>query len=50
MHIRPRAQQCRNWAEQVGFRLLDPGIIDLPPYHYGMSLERPGAGMEKHGK
>ncbi len=41
MDIRPRPQQCRDWAIPAGFRLLDPGIIDLPPYHYGMVLERP---------
>lgn len=44
MSIRPRPEQCREWAESVGFRLLPPGIIDLPPYHYGMTLERPKSG------
>lgn len=39
MDIRPRPEQCRHWAEQAGFRLLESGIIDLPPYHYGMVLE-----------
>ena len=43
MAIRPRPEQCREWAESAGFCLLAPGIIDLPPYHYGMVLERPGA-------
>lgn len=42
MAIRPRPEQCRDWAESVGFHLLEPGIIDLPPYHYGMVLERGG--------
>jgi ubiquinone/menaquinone biosynthesis C-methylase UbiE len=41
MEIRPRPEQCRQWAEETGFRLLPPGIVDLPPYHYGMLLERP---------
>ncbi len=41
MSIRPRPEQCRAWAEAAGFRLLAPGIINLPPYHYGMALERP---------
>ncbi len=41
MEIRPRPEQCRDRAVQEGFRLLEPGIIDLPPYHYGMVLERP---------
>lgn len=41
MDIRPRPEQCRDWAIKEGFRLLDPGVIDLPPNHYGMTLERP---------
>jgi SAM-dependent methyltransferase len=40
IEIRPRPNDCQTWAESVGFRLLPPGIIDLPPYHYGMALER----------
>ena len=40
MTIRPRPEQCREWAESVGFSLLAPGIIDLPPYHYGMAMKR----------
>jgi predicted methyltransferase len=40
MNIRPRPEQCREWAEAVGFRLLEPGIVDLPPFHYGMTMER----------
>jgi SAM-dependent methyltransferase len=41
LDIRPHPEQCRAWAEALGFRLLEPGIISLPPYHYGMALERP---------
>lgn len=40
MDIRPRPEQCRDWAVQEGFRLLPPGIVSLPPYHYGMTLAR----------
>jgi hypothetical protein len=40
MEIRPRPEQCRDWALGAGFRLLAPGIIDLPPFHYGMVLEK----------
>lgn len=40
MEIRPRPEQCRAWAESVGFGLLEPGVVDLPPYHYGMVLEK----------
>ena len=42
MAIGPRPEQCRESAESVGFSLLAPGIIDLPPFHYGMALERIG--------
>jgi len=41
MDIRPRPDQCRHWAAKAGFRLLDPGVIELAPYHYGMVWERP---------
>jgi ubiquinone/menaquinone biosynthesis C-methylase UbiE len=40
MEIRPRPEQCQRWAEQAGFGLLPSGIINLPPYHYGMALRR----------
>ncbi|UCH65540.1 MAG: class I SAM-dependent methyltransferase [Ignavibacterium sp.] len=38
MHIRPKPDQCRLWAEQAGFTLSIDEIVDLPPYHYGMTL------------
>ena len=41
MDIRPRPEQCLDWSESVGFHLLEPGIVDLPPYHYGMAMKRP---------
>ena len=41
MDIRPRPKECQHWAEKARFRLLPPGIVDLPPHHYGMVLERP---------
>jgi SAM-dependent methyltransferase len=41
MNIRPCPEQCRDWAIHAGFRLRDPGIISLPPYHYGLALEKP---------
>jgi len=40
MDIRPQPEQCRDWAIAAGFRLRETGIISLPPYHYGMVLER----------
>lgn len=42
MAIRPRPEQCRQWAQRVGFELRLPGPIDLPPYHYGWVMHRPG--------
>ena len=41
MDIRPHPEQCRDWAIREGFRPVDLGVIELPPYHYGMVLERP---------
>lgn len=41
MDMRPHPEQCRNWAEQVGFQLAAPEKIDLPPYHYGWLMEKP---------
>ena len=43
LNIRPRAEQIIEWAEGL---VLDGGIIDLPPWHYGLSFRRPG--LEKH--
>lgn len=42
MAIRPRPEECRSWAEHAGFDLLPPGLIDLPPYHYGLVFQRRG--------
>jgi ubiquinone/menaquinone biosynthesis C-methylase UbiE len=46
MNIRPRPDQCRQWAEEAGF---SPGgdIIDLSPYHYGLVLRRSGPSPSK---
>lgn len=38
MAIRPRPEQCRQWAKSAGFSPLAPGIIDVPPGHYGMAF------------
>jgi len=40
MDIRPRPEQCREWAEQVGFRATTTEEIDLPPFHYGWVMEK----------
>jgi len=40
MAIRPRPGECKAWAENAGFRLRGAEEVDLPPYHYGLVLER----------
>lgn len=36
IEIRPQPSQCQSWVESAGFKPLYYGIIDLPPYHYGL--------------
>lgn len=38
MAIRPRPEQCRRWAESVGFVFEQK--FDLKPYHYGLVLNK----------
>ncbi len=40
MDIRPKPEQCRDWAMAVGFRLTVADKVDLPPYHYGWIMEK----------
>jgi SAM-dependent methyltransferase len=40
MGIRPRPNDCRTWAESVGFTMHPTGCIDLPPYHYGFVFQK----------
>jgi len=39
MEIRPKPEQCVAWAESAGFVIVQP-IIDLPPYHYGITAKK----------
>ena len=39
--IRPRPEQCITWAKNAGFN--SPRQHALPPYHYGIVLEKPSA-------
>jgi predicted methyltransferase len=41
MDIRPRPEQCRQWAERAGFQLHGPERIDLPPWHFGLVMVKP---------
>ncbi len=38
MDIRPKPEQCIQWAESVGYR--EPIRYDLKPYHYGIVLKK----------
>ena len=38
MDIRPRPEQCIEWAKQAGFT--EPTQFDLKPYHYGILLSK----------
>jgi len=40
MGIRPRPEQCCDWAIAVGFELASADKIDLPPHHYGWVMSR----------
>jgi ubiquinone/menaquinone biosynthesis C-methylase UbiE len=40
MDIRPTPEQCRAWAESVGFQAKTTTPIDLPPYHYGWVMKK----------
>ena len=39
MDIRPRPEECRDWAVKDS-GCSKPGIIELPPYHYGIRIKR----------
>jgi SAM-dependent methyltransferase len=41
MEIRPRPEQCLQWAGRAGFQPLDPLVVPLPPHHYGFACRRP---------
>jgi len=40
MEIRPRPEQCRTWVEQADFEVVQPGLVELPPYHYGFAFKQ----------
>jgi len=43
LDIRPRPEQIINWAADAGLRPAG-GVIDLPPWHFGLRLEANRAG------
>jgi len=40
MEIRPRPEQIVEWAAQASLVVGSDKILDLPPWHYGLRLER----------
>lgn len=38
MTIRPKPEQCLSWAEAAGFKVPSREVVDLPPYHWGVSV------------
>lgn len=40
MYMRAKPQQIVDWANEAELTLSSAGIIDLPPYHFGMVLEK----------
>ncbi len=42
LSIRPQPQQCLLWAERAGLVWRDQRVHQLPPWHYGLQLEKPG--------
>jgi len=41
LSIRPRPEQCSEWASQAGFVSQQSSIL-LPPYHYGLVMRKLG--------
>lgn len=42
MAIRPKPEQCVEWAKKAGF--IGPERFDLKPYHYGIVMAKKGEG------
>ena len=41
MEIRPHPEQIVNWAKEVSLFASPEGVLDLPPWHYGIRFQRP---------
>lgn len=41
MEIRPRPEQCREWAEKSGFEFVRFETLDCCSYHYGLVVQKP---------
>lgn len=40
LNIRPHPEQIMAWAARTGVLIGDGGVLDLPPWHYGIRLTR----------
>ncbi len=40
LEIRPRPEECANWAEEAGFQLFKKQFI-IEPYHFGLVIQKP---------
>ena len=40
MEIRPTCGECIAWALSAGFRSGEYGVIDFPPYHFGLLMRK----------
>ncbi|MEW6237805.1 MAG: methyltransferase domain-containing protein [Candidatus Omnitrophota bacterium] len=40
LEIRPKPEQCLEWSQREGLVPVHDGIIDLPPYHYGLIVQK----------
>jgi len=49
LDIRPRPEDCLKWAAEAGL-FLHGEIVDLPPYHYGLVLEKRTTDVRPAGR
>ena len=48
MEIRPRPEQILNWARETGLVAIPEGIVNLPPWHYGIRLQRVARAADRN--
>ena len=47
LDIRPRPDDCVRWARKAGLRPAANGVVDLPPYHYGLILKKKAKAVHR---
>ncbi len=47
MDIRPSPEQIALWAKETGLVSREDGVIDLPPWHYGLTLTTPRRSTDR---